>query len=97
MHHFNIRVELLHGATAQDYQHLHERMRINGFISVIAGRNGARAHLPPAEYVHVSASATQTVRDLAVKVVGTGLRGGVGLRVYVVQFVDWASHGLEAA
>jgi hypothetical protein len=94
---FNVRVELLHHADGNDYERLHARMRAQGFATAIVAANGSRYHLPPAEYVHVSAEATQQVRDRATRVAQAGLRAGLQCRVYVLQFVDWASYALEVA
>ncbi|MGU7842039.1 hypothetical protein ACV22V_21475 [Burkholderia sp. AW33-5] len=99
MKNFNIRVEIIHDANAKDYADLHQRMSSAGFGTVIRFKNGQSAHLPPAEYVYSTAAAETAmgVRDKAGAVVSTGLRAGLSFRLYVVEFVDWATHNLIAA
>jgi|GEM_PF-2216114 len=95
MNRFNIRIELLNGANGDDYAALHQRMEASEFSTIILADDKTQWKLPPAEYVHVSTGTAQTVRDLAQAVASKGLRSGLGLRVYVVIFVDWASSGLD--
>ncbi|WP_396328839.1 hypothetical protein [Burkholderia anthina] len=94
---FNVRVELLNGATAKDYDDLHVRMRAAGFNTVIVANDRSIWHLPPAEYVHVSDGNARGVRDRIAIIVKGGLRFGLAYRTYVVQVVDWASENLVAA
>ncbi|CAE6806397.1 hypothetical protein R69619_05451 [Paraburkholderia nemoris] len=96
MKNFNTRVELIHDANGSDYAELHQRMSAAGFGTIIRFNNGQSAHLPPAEYVHSTNSAVTaiSIRDKAGEVVTAGLRPGLSFRLYVVEFVDWATHNL---
>ncbi|WP_116137198.1 hypothetical protein [Trinickia diaoshuihuensis] len=96
MKNFNIRVELIHDANGKDYAELHQRMSSAGFGTLIRLKNGQSAHLPPAEYVYStnSVETAMSVRDKAGAAVTTGLRAGLFFRLYVVEFVDWATHNL---
>lgn len=99
MKNFSVRVELLNDANGQDYADLHQRMRNSGFDTVIAFRDGSKAHLPPAEYVH-SVNGLETVlqvRDRASNAVSIGLRFGLSYRIYAVEIIDWAGHNLVRA
>lgn len=97
MERFNVRVELLNGANGEDYSALHQRMTAGGFASVIVADDRSTYHLPPAEYVHVANGNARSVRNTAIAVVGNDLRVGLAFRIYVVQFVDWASENLQSA
>jgi hypothetical protein len=46
---FTIRVEL-HGATRDHYLRLHGQLAQRGITTTIVADNGAKYHLPPAEY-----------------------------------------------
>ncbi|HBR4419646.1 TPA: DUF2622 domain-containing protein [Klebsiella pneumoniae] len=46
---FTVRVEL-HGADAEDYDELHEKMEAKGFKRTIVSDGGTRYQLPDAEY-----------------------------------------------
>lgn len=91
---FNVRVELLGGATIQDYEHLHARMTLNGYVTFIVGDDRQVWQLPPAEYVHVSDDPLKVVRNRVSAIVGRGLRPGLSFRLYILQFSDWAAFNL---
>ncbi|MFM0736555.1 hypothetical protein PQQ51_04800 [Paraburkholderia xenovorans] len=95
MDRFNVRVELLNGANGDDYGALHQRMMASGFATAVVADDGRTYHLPPAEYVHVADDGARSVRNAAIAVVSDGLRPGLAFRIYVVQFVDWASENLQ--
>jgi hypothetical protein len=92
---FNVRVELLNGASAQDYENLHARMMVNAYAPFIVGDDGVKYELPPAEYVHVSDLELRMVRDRASAIIARGLRAGLQYRLYVLPFADWAGVNLE--
>ena len=61
---FMTRVEL-HGATAADYDRLHEEMKNVGFSRFIQADDGTWYHLPTAEY-HIQRNCTiEDVHDIA--------------------------------
>ncbi|MHB9833802.1 hypothetical protein Q8F57_003085 [Paraburkholderia terrae] len=91
---FNVRVELLGGANREDYENLHTRLLLNGYVTFIVDNAGQQWQLPPAEYVHASGLPLKAIRDHASAVVARGLRLGLGYRLYVVSFTDWASMNL---
>jgi hypothetical protein len=69
---FLTRVEL-HGATGADYERLHEEMAKQNFSRTIPADDGARYHLPTAEYYSHGDLTAEAVRGLAdVAIAATG-------------------------
>jgi hypothetical protein len=64
---FTVRVEL-HGATADDYNNLHDAMAKYGFYRAFVAFDGHTYELPTAEYAHTSVSDQFAVRDLVLQV-----------------------------
>jgi hypothetical protein len=61
---FTVRV-LLHAATQNQYEALHNQMLGRGFNDWIAAGNGTRYQLLPAEYAFETAATTNQVIELA--------------------------------
>ena len=59
---FTVRIEL-HGASGEDYEKLHERMKVHGYAREVQGDDGKWYHLPTAEYVTTKALSSSQVRD----------------------------------
>jgi hypothetical protein len=66
---FTVRVEL-HRATQDDYDALHTAME-EGFSREIESSDGARYHLPTAEYNRTSSMTKQQIRDSAAAAAST--------------------------
>lgn len=70
MSNFLVRIEL-HGASAVDYELLHEAMVACNFSRSVKGSDGKNYLLPTAEYVAFGNATTEHVRDLAIAAANT--------------------------
>lgn len=90
---FTVRIEL-HGASREDYERLHEKMRTGGFRTTIKGDNGVTYQMPPAEYrLENSALSAVQVQQKASAIAGTVRPNAV----FVTQGDICAWSGLEYA
>lgn len=59
---FMVRIELS-GANSEDYENLHEKMKLKGYSREIQGDDGTWFYLPTAEYTAIKTSTAPNVRD----------------------------------
>jgi len=90
---FTIRVEL-HGATAEQYETLHQRMETAGFHRAIAGVDASGQQgwwqLPTAEYDYEADNTAQGVRDYA-KIIADSVKSGSWILVTQVANRSWST------
>lgn len=81
------RVELHGTRTKQDYDHLHNQLKIQGFYALIVNTNGAGVSLPTGTFVSYGNYPTVEMAHDAVRnaVTATGFPGSV----VVVDFSQW--------
>jgi hypothetical protein len=90
---YMIRVEL-HGASYAHYERLHVALAAKGVTNVIAGDNGSRYKLPPAEYIYGGRESVVQVRDAVYQVAASVLANPA---VVVTQRGACAWQGLPQA
>lgn len=83
---FLARIEL-HGASATDYENLHERLSALGFSRVVTADNGSRLRLPDATYTYTSGSLSSSESvGHQVKEVAQSIRNS---SVFVCEYSTW--------
>lgn len=88
---FTVRVEL-HRANQDDYDILHAAMEEEGFSRQIKSSDGARYHLPTAEYNRTSNKTREQIRDSAATAADTT---GKKYAILVTESAGRAWQGLK--
>jgi hypothetical protein len=86
------RVELHGLRTREDYEHLHNQLKIGGFYALVVDGKGAGIALPTGTYASYGNYATLDLAHDAVRraVTSTGFAGSI----VVVEFSQWRGSGL---